>query len=332
MNQSALLYACILSVSISACGLAISSTPTASQIPTPAVAATSATRPSQPTATTRPTASRIAETPTQTPTATRQTTATLPAKTAEAIATVQAFGDLCGGGVASRWSLSPYGGWVAAECDQNLVVTSLENTSSWRIEFTDVYASENGYREGTLYPRHWTQDGRYLFVSTHLQIDGALYYLSGMGLLRLDLMTGHVSEYLAPQESAFDFYAFSFSPNDKYLWYIFQPERPLVLRIQDLGSGIIRAYRLPDDIWGAGSLAWSNSSKTVVFSAGIGEDNFEIGTLELESGDLSFVPIPDKRILFPLDWIDDNTVALREFGDTENWFFQVDKKTLVQGD
>ncbi|MEA5079511.1 MAG: hypothetical protein VB013_13145 [Anaerolineaceae bacterium] len=173
--------------------------------------------------------------------------------------------------------ISPKGNWVAVACgnkenqtlqiaNESGVVNSLNFSDYLSDEFT-----EQGNPMGSLQPLHWTVDEQYLFFSPYVAYDGGgtcCYGFGYGGLFRMNLKDAEISVIL-PLTETVDGYFFSFSPNGRYLAYIFG--NPHIL---DLNSG--ENYSIKVNNAGSGNLTWSPGSSHFAFATcSVDPDNIE---------------------------------------------------------
>jgi hypothetical protein len=90
---------------------------------------------------------------------------------------------------------SPDGSWTAYffgyDFDSfRLSVAKFDDTVIWNVN------QKNGGGEASFTPYRWSQDSRYLYFNIHVTIDGYVPFYQGMGLQRLDVLNGQVSEIL----------------------------------------------------------------------------------------------------------------------------------------
>lgn len=171
---------------------------------------------------------------------------------------------------------SPDEDWVAAECSEHgmAVSNTSDRSRSWFFSYLNIYGAkyDNGNAFGQVQPKHWSQDGRYLYFVPFFYGDGgcAIYY-QAQGLFRLDLSSRKYTELLAPDENGFT-YNISFSGDDKYLGYIETWTEHPILVLNDLVTQTRMEIPLGNQYSGAGNFVWSQDHTQALFSARSGKD------------------------------------------------------------
>lgn len=230
-----------------------------------------------------PTTTLPSETPTSKPTKT-QTPTYPPISTPEAIATpdawelvdekVKEFGIDCS---YFQASISPKGNWVAAACgfesDPTLEIAN-QSGVVWTLNFADYLSSkvkENGIPSGGLLPIHWTADDQYLFFAPYIAYDGGgtcFYGYGDGGLFRMSMKDGKISTILPLTDMMYEYF-FAFSPNGRYLAYIY--DNPHIL---DLSTG--ENYSVKIDENNSGDLIWSpDGSQLGYVTCGFDPNDYE---------------------------------------------------------
>lgn len=171
---------------------------------------------------------------------------------------------------------SPDGNWVAIQCvNYGMgVYNSKDLANAWFFSYYETFGLkyENGNHFGSLMPKHWSVDGKYLYFAPFIGGDGGCeWYIEGQALLQLDLSTGKLSEILSPTIDS-TYYNFSFSHDDKYLAYFETWKEHPVLNLLDLVAGTKQEVPLGKKYSGAGFLIWSPDNKQALFSARSGEE------------------------------------------------------------
>jgi hypothetical protein len=230
----------------------------------------------------------------------------------------------------SQDALSPDGKWTALICDYPASVidgryTKIHNASSqltWLLDIRTILPSVDPF--SALYPVHWTQDGRYLYLTTYLCCSDVTWeFSSGLALARLDLQTGKLSELLPlPGKETLTVsrlsqisYAFAFSPDDDYLVYS-TPDEKSIFHIKALKTNEERVFNLGNDYTKLGGYQWSSDGSKVVF-VGMTEnytrDGFSMFLFNPMDGIITTVLDHDIRLLVPYQWISQNNISLISF-------------------
>jgi hypothetical protein len=142
---------------------------------------------------------------------------------------------------------------------------------------------------------------------------GCPAYDDGISLVRLDLITGEVTQTLRPGDD-YTLYGFSFSEGDTYLAYWRTWIEHPILNIQNLVTGEEQHIPLGEQYSEAGDVVWSLDKSQVVFSAR-NMDNCENMVFYLVMLDLSDF---NQRVLWegpdvgylPVEWTEDNHIIL----------------------
>jgi hypothetical protein len=175
----------------------------------------------------------------------------------------------------TRSFASPDGEWVA----QTVVAFPVQDgVSSGESYYTRLKLSKaDGTREwmvidewsplGLGYtvpqPFHWSQDGRFLYVTNRPVPDGCGVFVNGSDLYRVDLSDGSVTQ-IVPSSGLW----LSLSPDESTLAYIGYGGRGLVLR--DLTTGAERETKLdPGEDYAAGHVVWSPDGAALVLTLAI---------------------------------------------------------------
>lgn len=221
---------------------------------------------------------------------------------------------------------SPDGKWVAyifglfGNKDYKLSVVNFEDTIVWNINQT------NFGTESWFIPYRWSQDSRYLYFNIYAAIDGYVPFYQGMGLQRLDVQNGQVSEILPsgyPETLEtrtiynWDLAQFSLSPEDDKLAYINRMENGVQLVIRDMKTNKENSIFF-DKYTHAGRILWSPKQDYLVLSASNGTNSsntlnfFEL--IELDSMKTTTILRDINQALIPLTWINHHTILVEEYG------------------
>lgn len=230
---------------------------------------------------------------------------------------------------------SPDGKWRAYFFGYDLTqfrlsVENIDKTIIWNIN------QANFGHEALFSPYRWSQDGRYLYFNIHAAIDGYVPFYDGMGLRRLDVMTGKVSEILPSGDIAsygkvtiydWDLAVFSLAPNDEYLAYINHVDNGVQLVIRDLETGAEKSLFF-DEYSGAGSILWSPQQDRLVlaFTKGTNWSSTlaAIGIIDVDNLTSKVLIQDEERILDPVEWKNSSTILVKKRGGD---FFYLDITT-----
>lgn len=218
--------------------------------------------------------------------------------------------------------VSPDKNWIAyffGLYDAQLAVTNNEKTIVWEVNEGDF----EGY-EAMFQPYRWSQNSQYLYFNAHLSIDGHVPFSDGMGLRRLDVSNGQVSEILPAHDitnGRWNIVNFSLSPNDKLLAYIDLIETEPQLIIRDLETGsesklLLKEYTV------AGSILWSPNQDRLVLALAKGTDwentIFTIMEVNIATFQTTTIIQNHKPGLDPVEWVTENEIKIQERGDSQN--------------
>ena len=228
---------------------------------------------------------------------------------------------------------SPDGKWVAyifglfGNKDYKLSVVNFEDTIVWNIN------QKNFGGESWLIPYRWSQDSRYLYFNIYAAIDGYVPFYQGMGLQRLDVQNGQVSEILPsgyPETLEtrtiynWDLAQFSLSPEDNKLAYINRMENGVQLVIRELNTNKENSIFF-DKYTDAGKILWSPNQDYLVFAASNGTNWSNtlgyIDLIELDTLTTKSILRDTNQVLVPLAWLSHRKILVREYGGS---YFHLD--------
>ena len=155
-----------------------------------------------------------------------------------------------------------------------VVKTDLSQT--WTIRQADHDWPWMERPDALLYPYHWSQDGKYVYLYPMVYpapggFDPSSLFTTLGVLYRLNLATGDFEAYLPRTGTG---YSFAFSPDDAYFIYADHSEKNLV-HLLELQTETETVYELGSEYEIAGIFAWKADSSEVVFAAGL--SNWEAG-------------------------------------------------------
>jgi hypothetical protein len=160
------------------------------------------------------------------------------------------------------------GDWVL--CDPWAASITIINASNkmWQFSYQTYYGVEVPHPCTRL--QHITQDEAYLYFS--LDEDCILTepgFVSSIGVFRMDLLDGGVSEVL---RASYNFesgqgnsYTVSISPTGRRMAYIVDENPSLSLNIVDLQTGDKRSFRLEEKYLNGGYYSWSEDGTKLAF-------------------------------------------------------------------
>lgn len=225
---------------------------------------------------------------------------------------------------------SPDGNWTAyffsrdQTVDYKLSVANFDDTIVWNINQKNDSSSDAWFT-----PYRWSQNSRYLYFNIYATIDGNVPFYQGMGLQRLDIQSGQVTEILSSGYSEvletttirhWNLAQFSLSPSDDKLAYINRTESGVELIIRDMATNKESSVFF-DRYTTAGSILWSPKQDYLLFVTDpIGF--FEL--VKLDSLTTKSIPVNPNQILDPLEWLNNHTILVKEYG---GYYFYLDIMT-----
>ena len=215
---------------------------------------------------------------------------------------------------------SPDGKWIAYFFDSTsfvrdyqLIATNFDDTIVWNVN------QKTSGVESEFSPYRWSKDSKYLYFNIHVSSDGWYSFSQGVGLQRLDVTNGTVSEIL-PNVSV----AFSLSPKEDKLAYINYAENGIQLILRDMNTNKEKSIFL-GQYSNAGSIVWSPNQDYLVLATTIENDSSNIsGYVKLiEVDKLTSKTIAENEDWFfdPLVWLNSHTILIRERG---GYYFYLD--------
>jgi hypothetical protein len=239
-------------------------------------------------------------------------------------------------GPPERISHSPDGKWVAVEClNYETGVYNLDDPSKvWLLPYGKTLGLEIENRTimGSLKIKHWSSDGRYLYLSPVpcCRDGGCVDYFEGIALLRLDLITGKVSQTLKLGKDS-QFYNYSFSPNDTYLAYIRTWLDHPIINIRNMQTGEEQQIPIDGPYSKVGDIVWSPSNSEIIFSTRTGEscENLHYFLVEMEMTDhIQKVLINGSTSHYrPTEWMKNNMIILQE--GYADYYYSFNPSTLI---
>lgn len=206
--------------------------------------------------------------------------------------------------------LSPNGSWAVFFTGDGIQIISVDGTKEWEVTFSQLSGTQGA---GTVSVAHWSQDGKYVYVFPRQDgADGGYEWFwgwQGTKLIRLDLETHAWADTKMG-------YAFSFSPDDRYLAY----RSNQGLHIHDLETAQEKV--IPIRYAEYGRFTWSPDSQKILFVATLNETDLEnrengFTALLLDVTTQAIQTIFENNIefLYPVEWSEmDQVVFEKLFG------------------
>jgi hypothetical protein len=208
--------------------------------------------------------------------------------------------------------LSPNGEWAVffnvEKGTGGLSIVNVASKKQWDISSYDI--TEESCCDTTVVIEHWSQDGRYLYVSPQMAGSGGLFWFwrDYIQLIRINLENG---TWVDTKMGA----AYSFSPNDKFIAY----RRGQNVVIHDFQTANEKIFSVPDEYVAFGRFVWSPDSKNIMFIGSSvkellsdeGKPNgFTLFLLNTENMKADLILEKDERYLYPLEWSASNVILL----------------------
>lgn len=170
-----------------------------------------------------------------------------------------------------------------------------------------------------LYPVEWSADDRFVYLVRQSPASGVRYAPQVLGMIRLDVETGKVAAILEPHGS----YYVNLSTDADMLLSVAEFESPLTVKVQNLVTGDVVNIHLDTRFNQAGHLILSPDGKKIVISA-MDEKGTSILVADLLSGAQKYLITEGVDDLFPLSWLDDQTLYMLSYQDKKLSFFYMD--------
>lgn len=194
-------------------------------------------------------------------------------------ATVQALSSDCALG--SELSLDKE--WVAIKCGDvkinnddrpstALKAVNLISFQEWVITYFQIYGvkeieTAGGMSDGTIFVEEWSVDKGYLYIGVMPNVYTEFEFNRTAALFRLNLKTGETTEILETEEVQNTFYDYSISPDESKIAFIKLLKNPLQIEIKDFDTGKLQSIPLDPGFSTAGSIAWSQNNRNLIFLA-----------------------------------------------------------------
>lgn len=164
--------------------------------------------------------------------------------------------------------LSPNGKWVASTVGSDISIYHVGGALVWKVPKLYPFA---GY--ATFAWRQWSSDSRYLYFSTTPTYCGGSSFEhlhNGDGVWRLDIVSGDITEILAPSYTGEEHRLRSvvISPDERLLAYVNTNFDPFELVIVDVDSGQERKrFEVGKGLFSVGDIVWSPDGTKIIYTA-----------------------------------------------------------------
>ena len=202
-------------------------------------------------------------------------------------------------------------------------------------KFSDVFQLV----EASYNPFYWSKDEKFLYYTCfhgqEIDSSGKFYgneFIDGCGVFRLNVETGETTDILPEIAPGYGYYAFSISPDEKYLVYTYQNETPVQIKLLDLSTREERVLLTADEnILETGRYGWSPQEDQLVFmTLKISEDEkrlYSIFILDLDIQETKLlVKDLDTRIRF-VSWDKKGIISYRP--DMQDFMWQLNTETEI---
>jgi hypothetical protein len=286
--------------------------------------------------------------PTRTPTL-APPTAVISVRTPIVNPTIEAFGNQCQASeTARRQELSPDGTWITMACqgpsDSNLKIMSVDGSNAWTVYYADFAGDADYISDDMLNPHRWSQNGKYLYVSSPSRTSGCCWFGSETILIRVNLANGQQTKIVSVlQDEDAPTVDLSFSPSERSLLYIPQSgQYPLI--ILDLGTWRTRTIEIENlAVSGAGYSVWSNDEEQIVLMVIEWHESqqrffYSLVLVNLADGSQKILLTDQKysRLdsLHPIRWLDPDHVLLnnnpRHLENGDEWRLNIHTAELTE--
>jgi hypothetical protein len=213
--------------------------------------------------------------------------------------------------------LSPNSSWAVFFNGSSIKIISIDGTNEWEVAFSELSGTQGA---GTVSVAHWSQDGNYLYVFPRQDgADGGYESFWGSKwtkLIRLNLQTGVWKD----TEMG---YAFSFSPNDRYLAY--RGEQGIIIHDFETGQEKVTPVKYAE----YGRFTWSPDNQKILFVATLNEtdlENRENGftalLLDVKAQTIQILFENNTEFLYPVEWKNTSQIVFEKlfggFGERYN--------------
>jgi Tol biopolymer transport system component len=259
--------------------------------------------------------------PSGTPSPTPRPTNTIPVATLNVVATTDAvranlvsqfpeleqYNSFCNPRSCGGVEASPNGQWIYFTNSSEMEILDANGKRLGKYSSQEI-SGRTGFSEGWLGGGHWSNDGRYLYVTTSFGDGGAgPYFGYKYSLARINLENGTWRDTGISG-------VISFSPNDKYI--VFSPDESQV-RLRNLQSGEEHQYFSSDYYQYFGDFVWSPDGSKVVFVSvpedwDVSQGPYALYMIDLDKNEMIKIYENSLPFYYPVQWSEENKVLLRK--------------------
>jgi len=154
-------------------------------------------------------------------------------------------------------AISQDGNWLAISCNDNhdeIIEIVNRDGQHQVLQFKDYLSKEyieSGIPEGSLHPKQWSPDGKFLYFAPSMSYSGGggcLYATQGQGLYRINVDDGTVSAILPSLSTDTMGYFFAISPTGRRIVYQ-GTGNPTILDFKTGQQTILNMGMIGDPIW-----------------------------------------------------------------------------------
>jgi WD40 repeat protein len=209
---------------------------------------------------------------------------------------------------------------------QNILATNANTIEVFRVDgqrlgiysYYDLYGFRIDYKDGCVSAIHWSNDGKYLYITTRLGGDGGpdAHYKSS--LVRVNLQNG---TWMDTGISG----VMSFSPSGQYIAYSAKESE---VRILDLQSGEDTTYFTTNYYQYFLEFIWSPNGRNIVFT-GTPEDwyaddaIFALYMIDLDRKTNSKLHESAYPFFYPVSWTENDKITLDRMNDHGEWILDL---------
>lgn len=196
---------------------------------------------------------------------------------------------------------------------------NLQGERIGKYSFYDLYGYLINYGDGYLSIAHWSEDEKYLYVTSQFGDGGPeAYFGYKSSLSRVNLENGTWKDTGISG-------VISFSPNEKYIVYSTDKSE---IKVRDLQSGEESLFFSENYYLYFGEFVWYSDNKKIVFTATpedwyTNDSKFALYIIDLESKTITNVYETTFPFYYPVSWIEENKIILNNFQEFGEWLLDL---------